>query len=85
MSLEALYWHASAVVLFGLPLLHTEVASTPLTFTEKVRHYSSVPLPFFLRRSRFLLPLSDGLRNLPPDFVPFWTVVKPVLFCAFLL
>ena len=32
----------------------------------------------------FLLPLSEGLLNLPPDFVPSWTVVMPVLFCAFL-
>ena len=32
-----------------------------------------------------MLPLSECLQNLPSDFVPFWTVVKPVLFCAFLL
>ena len=71
-------------MLFSLPLCHTEVASIPLTFTERVRDYTSLPLPLFLRRSRLLFPFSEGLRNIPPSFVPFWTVVKPVLFCAFL-
>ena len=42
-----------------------------------------VPLPLFLRRFRLLLTLSEGLRNFPPVFVPEWTVVQPVPFCAF--
>ena len=71
-------------VLLGLPLCHSEVASIPLAFTERVRDDTSLPLPLFLRRSRLLLPLSEGLRNLQPDFVIFWTVEEPVLFCAFL-
>ena len=54
------------------------MASIPLAFTERVRDDTSLPLPLFLRRCHFLLPLSDGLRNPPPDFVPFWTVA-PVL------
>ena len=84
MALEAFHWRAPAFVLLGLPLCHSEVASKPLAFTERVRDDTSLPLPLFLRRSRLLLPLSEGLRNLLPDFVPMWTVVKPVLLSAFL-
>ena len=83
MALEALYWHTPASVFLGPPLCHTEVASIPLAFTERVRDYASLSLPFFLRRC-LLLPLSEGLWNLSPYCVPFLTVVKPVLLCAFL-
>ena len=65
MALEALNWHTPASVLLELPLCHTEVASVPLAFTERVRDYASLPLPFFLRPSRLLLPLSEGLPEYP--------------------
>ena len=84
MALEALHWHTPASVLLGLPQSCTKVTSVPLAFNERVRDYASLPLPFFLRRSRLLLPLSEGFRNIPPHRVRFRTVVKPVLFCAFL-
>ena len=71
MALEALYWHTPGSVLLGLPLCHTEVASVPLAFTESVQDYASLRFPLFLRRSRLLLPLSEGLRNIPPNCVPF--------------
>ena len=57
----------------------------PLALTCRMRYTTSLPLPHFLRGSRLLFALSEGLRNLPPEFVPFWTVVKPMLFCSFLL
>ena len=44
-----------------------------------------VTLPLFLKVFVFLLPLSEGLRDLPSDFVPFWAMLEPVLFCAFRL
>ena len=56
---------------------HAEVAPVPLAFIERMRNNSSLP--------RFLLPLSKSPWNLPSDFVPFWAMVEPVLFCAFLL
>ena len=76
--------HTPALVHFRFPNLHSEVSSVPLAFADRVRDRASLPLPLFLRRSRLLLPLSEGLRNFPPDFVAFWTVVQPVPFCAFL-
>ena len=60
------------------------MAPVSLIFTERVRDFSSLPLPLFLRCSRLLLQLSEGHRNIPPDFVTPRTVVKPMLFCAFL-
>ena len=65
MALEALYWYTPASVLFGLPLCHAEVACIPLAFTEKARGYASLPLPFFLRRSRLLLTLSEKTPEFP--------------------
>ena len=76
--------HTPASVLLRLPHLHSEVTSIPLAFTERVRDFSSLPLPFFLRRFRLLLPFPEGFRNTSPHCVPFRTVVKPVLPCAFL-
>ena len=75
MSLEALHWHASAFVLFGLPLVHTAVASIPLTLTERVRDYTSLPLPFFLRRFRLLLLKPSGISRLTScHFRQWWSL-----------
>ena len=81
---EGFYWHTPDSVLLGLPLCHTEVTSIPLAFTERVRDYASSPLPLFLRRSRLLLPRSEGLWKISPSCLPFQTVAKLVLLCAFL-
>ena len=64
MAPETFDLRTPALVLFGLPNLHREISSVPLAFTERVHNNTSLPLPFFLRRSRILLPLSEGLRNL---------------------
>ena len=45
-----------------------------------MRIFSSLPLPLFLRRSCLLLPFPERFRIFPRYIVPFWTVVKPVLF-----
>ena len=84
MAPEAFDLHTPASVLLRLTLLDAGVTSVPLAFTERVRDFSSLPFPFFLRRFRVLLPLSQAFRNIPPHCVPFRTVVKPVLLCAFL-
>ena len=64
---------------------HAEVAPVPLAFTERMRNKSPLSLPLSLGSFRFLLPLSESPWNLPSDFVPFWAMMKPVLFCAFLI
>ena len=48
MVLEALCWQTPALVLLRLPLSHTEIASVPLTSTERMFNNTSLPLPLLL-------------------------------------
>ena len=85
MALEVFCWHAPALVLLGLPLF---LRKWPLFHWLSLRGCATIPLCHFhsfFEVLAFLLPLSEGLSNLPSDLVPFGTVVKPALFCAFLL
>ena len=75
---------APALMLFRLQLFPTEMIPVPLAFTERMRNNASLPLPLLLRSSRFVLPLSESLWDLTSDLVPFWAMVEPELFCAFL-
>ena len=84
MAFQAFCWHAPSFLLLRLPFFHAEVTSVPLAFTQRMRHTASLPFPLVLRHLRLLLPFPDGLWDLLPHCVPFRTVVKPVLFCAFL-
>ena len=83
MAHEASCWHTPAFVLLELALLHTEIPSVPLAFTDKMRDNTSLPLPLFLRSPLFLLQLSESLWDLLLIPLPFWTVVEPVLFSMF--
>ena len=83
-ALEGFCWHTQALVLLRLLLSHTEV-SRIFALAEWMRYNISLGhFHYFFKRCRLLLPFSENLWNLSSDFVTFWAVAEPVLFCAFL-
>ena len=74
MALEAFHWYAQRLYFSDS---HFVMLKWPLFHWLSPRESATVPIPLCHFCSFF-----D--RNLPPDFMPLWTVVNPVLFCAFL-
>ena len=58
---------------FRFPPPHCEVAFLPLTFTQRVRRDSSLPLPIFLRGLDPFLPFTQVIWDLVSDILPRWT------------